>query len=241
MYINDIHILFYLLIGLFGMIVGQFIDWCNLRLPEHKKIFSKEINIYFKHFKPNYILMFITCIIYILLLYFYGNSIGLYKFLVLCPMLLSAFVIDYKYQIIPNRLNLTIFELGLVFTFIEGLINIHVATNLLLGAVVGAGIFLFITIVGGLLAGKEAMGLGDVKFMGALGLYFGWFPMIMISLIAFLLGAIIGVINLVIKRKKTAEYMPFGPFIVVSTFILIFVPTTVVFQILLEVFTLGMF
>jgi len=241
MYIHDIHILFYLLIGLFGLAVGQFIDWCNLRLPEYKKIFSKEINIYFKNLKPNYVLMFVTCIIYILLLYFYGNSIGLYKFMILTPMLISAFVIDYKYQIIPNRLNLTIFEIGLVFTFIEGMNNINVAINMLLGAVVGAGIFMLITIIGGLLAGKEAMGLGDVKLMGALGLYFGWIDMIVISLISFLIGAIISVILLIVRRKKTAEYIPFGPFIVASTFIVIFVPFSILLQVLLKVFTLGMY
>lgn len=241
MYIHDIHILFYLLIGLLGMAVGQWIDWCNLRMPEYKKIMSKEIHIYLKNFKPNYVLMFTTCVIYILLLYFYGNSIGLYKFMILCPMLISAFVIDYKYQIIPNRLNLTIFEVGLVFTFIEGMNNINVAINMLLGSVVGAGIFLFITIIGGLLAGKEAMGLGDVKLMGAIGLYFGWINMIVISLISFLIGAIISVGLLMIKRKKTAEYIPFGPFIVVSTFMVIFVPFSILLEILLKVFTLGMY
>jgi len=161
--------------------------------------------------------------------------------MILTPMLISAFVIDYKYQIIPNRLNLTILEVGLVFTFIEGMNHINVAINMLLGSVVGAGIFMLITIIGGLLAGKEAMGLGDVKLMGALGLYFGWINMIVISLISFLIGAIVSIGLLLIKRKKTAEYIPFGPFIVISTGIVIFVPFSILLEILLKVFTLGMY
>lgn len=241
MYINDIHILYYLLIGLLGLGVGQFIDWCNLRMPEYKKIFSKEIRIYLKNLKPNYILMFLTSAIYIALLYMNGNSIVLYKFLLLTPMLISAFVIDYRHQIIPNRLNLTIFEVGLGFTFIEGMQNINVAINMLLGAVVGAGIFMLITIIGRYIAGKEAMGLGDVKFMGALGLYFGWVNMIIISLISFLIGAIICIGILITKGKKAAEYIAFGPFIVLATFIVIFVPFPILFNILLKVFTLGMY
>ena len=74
-------------------------------------------------------------------------------------MLISAFVIDYKIQIIPNRLNLSIFETGLVFAFIFGVQNLNIAKDMLLGMLVGGGIFLLITLIGGAIAGKEAMGL----------------------------------------------------------------------------------
>ena len=39
MYINDIHIISYVLVGILGLFVGQFVDWCNQRLPEYKKVF----------------------------------------------------------------------------------------------------------------------------------------------------------------------------------------------------------
>lgn len=42
------------------------------------------------------------------------------KYLILTPML-SAFVIDYRQQIIPNRLNLTMFEIGLIIAFLYGM------------------------------------------------------------------------------------------------------------------------
>ena len=96
---------------------------------------------------------------------------------------LISYYEDNRAKIIPNRLNLTIFEVGLVFTFIEGIININIAIDMLLGMIAGAGIFLFITLVGGLIAGKEAMGFGDVKLMGALGLFFVWRTIIIIYLI----------------------------------------------------------
>ena len=149
MYINDIPIIYYIIIGLIGLIVGQIVDWANKRLPEYKKIISKEFyTIYLKNFKPNYVLMFGTAIIYILLLYFVGwrlnfiDQITLIKYIILAPMLISALVIDYKLQIIPNRLNLTIFEIGLFFTFLQGIFNIQVGIDMLLGSLVGAGIFL---------------------------------------------------------------------------------------------------
>ncbi len=248
MYINDINIVYYILIGILGLAVGQFIDWCNSRLPEYKKVFSKEFfTIYIKNFKPNYILMFGMAIIYIALLYFIGwqtniiYKIDLIKYIVLAPMLISALVIDLKLQIIPNRLNLTIFEVGLGFAFLQGIFNINVGIDMLLGSLTGAGIFLIITLLGGLIAGKEAMGFGDVKLMGALGLFFGWMDMIAISLIAFLLAAVISIFLLATKKKKTDEYIPFGPFIVLATFIVMLVPFDILLFALLKIFTLGMY
>lgn len=248
MYINDINIIFYILIGILGLIVGQFIDWCNIRLPEYKKVFSKEFfTIYMKNFKPKYFLIVTTELLYIAILYFVGwkpnmlYQLKLVKYLVLAPMLLSALIIDWKLQIIPNRLNLTIFEVGLAFTFAQGICNINVGIDMLLGAVVGAGIFLIITLLGGIIAGKEAMGFGDVKFMGALGLFFGWVNIIIISLISFLLAAVISIILLTTKKKKTDEYIPFGPFIVLATFIVMLVPSNILLFGLFKIFTLGMY
>ena len=54
---------------------------------------------------------------------------------------------------------MTIFECGILFTFIYGLNNITIAKNMILGLIVGGGIFVIITLLGGLIAGKEAMGL----------------------------------------------------------------------------------
>ncbi len=85
------------------------------------------------------------------------------------------------------------------------------------------------------------MGFGDVKLMGAMGLFFGWTNIIAVSVIAFLLGAIISIILIVSKIKKTNEYIPFGPFIVLAAFVVMFVPFELLLHILLTVFTLGLY
>lgn len=246
MYINNIHILSYVLVGILGLFVGQFVDWCNQRLPEYKKVFSKDFfKVYLKETKPKYLLMVIVAILYMGTLYFNGLSIDLVKYIILVPMLISAFMIDLKLQIIPNRLTLTIFEVGLVFMFISGLANMSIGISVfidnLLGMIVGGGIFLLITLIGGLIAGKEAIGFGDVKLMGALGLIIGWQKIIIVSVLAFLLAAIVSIVILLSKKKKANEYIPFGPFIVLSTMLTIFVPTDVLINILLKIFTLGMY
>ncbi|CCZ18222.1 type 4 prepilin-like proteins leader peptide-processing enzyme [Clostridium sp. CAG:780] len=240
MYINNINILYYLLIGIIGLGVGQFVSWCTVRMPDYSKVFVKDFfSLYLKNEKPKYIYMTVTAVIFIGLLYLYGFQLKTLAYMILFPMLLCAFVIDYRLKIIPNRLNLTIFEVGLVYTFLEGIININIAIDMLLGMVAGAGIFLFITLVGGLIAGKEAMGFGDVKLMGGLGLFFGWRTIIIISLIAFLLGAIVGIALMLRKKKKSDEYIPFGPFIVISAVIAMFVPFKLLLIATLNIFTLG--
>ena len=244
MYINDLHILIYFIGGILGLFVGQFVDWCNLRLPEYKKVLSKDFfKEYLKNCKPKYILMVIVAVSYIALLYFKGISVDTFKFMFLIPMLLVAFVIDYRLQIIPNRLTLTIFEVGIVFTFIETIMAITVGINVfidnILGMIVGGGIFLLITLIGGAIAGKEAMGFGDVKFMGALGLFFGWLNIILISVMSFLFAAIVSIIILIARRKKFNEYIPFGPFIVVASIIPMYINTPELMLILLKIFSLG--
>lgn len=248
MYINDIHIAYYIGFIILGLFVGQFVDWMNKRLPEYKKVLTLDIFKEHKlHFKPNYILMFFTALIYVGLLYFYGiqdtfiANLDLIKFMVLTPLLLSVFVIDFKLQIIPNRLNLTIFELGLIFTFIYGISNVAIAINMFLGMLAGAGIFLAITLIGGIFYGKEAMGFGDVKLMGALGLFFGLSNIIIITLVSFLVGAVLSIILLATKIRKTDEYIPFGPFIVLASFLSIYVPFETIKNVLMQIFTLGMY
>lgn len=220
----------------------------NKRLPEEKKVFSKDLFIEYKNeFKPNYILMIIVSLIYIGILYRYGlqnsfiKNLDLIKYLILAPMLLSVVVIDYKLQIIPNRLNLTMFEIGLIFAFLHSFTDVAITINMLLGMLAGGGIFLLITLLGGLVYGKEAMGLGDVKLMGALGLYFGLTNIIIVSLLSFLIGAILSILLLLFKIKKMDEYIPFGPFIVIGAFITIFVPNSIIVNILLNIFTVGLY
>ena len=242
MYINDIHILYYFFIGLLGLAVWQLFDWITKRLSDHKPIFHKDFyKIYIKDFRLNFKFMYLTAIIYILLLFMLGWQLELLKFLIITPLLLSAFSIDYKEQIIPNRLTLTLFEVGLLFTFIEGSVSFSSLLDKLLGLAIGGGIFLIITLIGGLIAGKEAMGFGDVKLMGALGIIFGAYNIVVISVLSFLLAAIISIILIVSKKKKSNEYIPFGPFIVIATFMVMLIPENIMLLALLKVFTLGMY
>ena len=242
MYINDLHILRYFFIGLIGLFVGQFLDWANGRLENHEKVLSKEFfTSYIPNMKINAKLIYPMALIYVGLLYRFGWTWEFLEYIILSPMFLSVFIIDYRKQIIPNRLSLAIFEVGLIFTFAIGVSDYDFFINKIIGLCAGGGIFLLITLIGGLIAGKEAMGFGDVKLMAGLGLVFGWLNTIMIAVSSFLLGSIISIALLVSKKKKGNEYIPFGPFIILATFLVIYIPDNLMLTILLKIFTLGMY
>lgn len=248
MYFNDIHILYYLLIGLIGCVVGQLLGMVNERLIKHERIFEKGSLKKFKiEYEAHYGFMTLMFIFYVAILFVLGFekswhcAIQLGSYLLLAPMLLSAFVIDFKEQIIPNRLVLTMFEVGLIALLLDAVTNpatgLSFALNRLEGMIAGGGIFLLITLIGGMVMGKEAMGMGDVKLVGALGLFFGLKNIIAIAVCSFLLGAVIGIILLIIKKTKGKDYIPFGPFIVVSTIILMLTPEGLLFTLMWTIFS----
>jgi len=237
MFLNNVHILSYLAMLFLGLLVGKFCAWCSERLIAKKPIFSKEfVDENKKGLRKNYIYMVSVAVIYLLILYRFGvqdtvaKNLELIKYLVITPMLVLAFYIDFEHRIIPNRLTLTLFETGLIFTFLFGISNINFVKDMLLGMVVGGGIFIGLTLLGGLLAGKEAMGLGDVKLMGALGLLVGVQNILNITLLAFLLASVYSIVVLIYRsiKKNTDEYIAFGPFLTLAAILCIFLPKGIV-------------
>ena len=96
---------------------------------------------------------------------------------------------------------------------------------------IGALIFSVITLLGWIITGKEAMGLGDVKFMVAIGLYFGANTIVEISLLAFVVAAVFSIILLFVRiliLKKKDDYIAFGPFLAMSAIVCIFLPSNLV-------------
>lgn len=234
MYYNNIPIYDYIIIAIVGLIVGNWTAWLNLRLPEEKKAFSKE---YFSEVKKGipgmYLFMIITAAAYVFLFYHYGISkesisenIDLIKFMILIPMLILTFIIDLRNRIIPNRLTLSIFEAGILITFLYGITNVNMAKDMVLGMFAGVGMFLLITLIGWGIFGREAMGWGDIKFMGAIGLFYGVTSIVEITLLSFVIASVFSIAIVMYRQlilKKKDDYVAFGPFLSVSAFACIFV------------------
>lgn len=91
----------------------------------------------------------------------------------------------------------------------------------LMGYLIGAGAIWVIRIAGSLAFGKEAMGLGDVHMMGAVGACIGWID----ATLAIPLAAVCGlywVIIAAIRNNPAGRAMPFGPYLAVGTMLVIF-------------------
>lgn len=88
--------------------------------------------------------------------------------------------------------------------------------GVLLGYLVGGGVVWFVRIFGSLAFGKEAMGMGDVHLLAAVGACLGWID----AVLAFFGAAFVGVAWAVLSAvggKGARRAMPYGPFLAVAT------------------------
>lgn len=69
---------------------------------------------------------------------------------------------------------------------------------------------------------REAMGLGDVKFMGAIGAFLGWRAVIFSLALSSIIGSLVGVALVVTGRRSWSNRLPYGPYIAVAAIIWIF-------------------
>jgi leader peptidase (prepilin peptidase)/N-methyltransferase len=69
---------------------------------------------------------------------------------------------------------------------------------------------------------REAMGFGDVKFMGAIGAFLGWQAAVFSLLISSVLGAVISVMLILLRKQEWSSRLPYGPYIAMAAVIWIF-------------------
>src|SRR5699024_73818 len=119
-------------------------------------------------------------------------------------------------QIIPNSLIVFGLVAGMFFSALNVTVSI---SDSILGMLVGAGCLLAVALIGMLMAGKEAMGGGDIKLLGSIGVFLGWKLIIMTLLLSIYIGGIVSIILLLFKIKHRGEYIPFGPFIGIAAII----------------------
>lgn len=129
------------------------------------------------------------------------------------PFFITAALIDFKQQLIPDMIHIFLGILGLI----NLVFNLNDCTSLTLGAIFGGLVFLIIGFLAKIIYKKEGMGFGDVKLMAAIGLIVGLKNIVTISLFSFFIAAAYAIVLLIFRAKSLQEYIAFGPFIVIAT------------------------
>lgn len=125
-------------------------------------------------------------------------------------VLVAAAGIDVRTQLLPDQLTLPLLWLGLLLSLLPMFVTPSVA---IVGAAVGYLSLWSVFWLFKLLTGKEGMGYGDFKLLGALGAWMGATSLLPIILLSSLIGAIIGGAMLAVRGKDRSTPIPFGPFI----------------------------
>ncbi len=140
-------------------------------------------------------------------------------------LLITLSVIDFKTWLLPDPLNLALAGTGIIFHLISGY-EILPPHEVIFGALIGAGLLYIIRMAGNAYYKQESLGLGDVKLLGAAGLWLG----IEGTILAIVLGAAAGVVHGLIlagviayKNKTTYSLqrlmLPAGPGFCVGIFL----------------------
>ena len=121
--------------------------------------------------------------------------------------------IDLDTYYLPDSITLPLLWLGL-------LLNINGTFAPLSGAVIGAAAgYLSLWAVYWLFkwaTGKEGMGYGDFKLLGAIGAWLGWQMLPLTILLSSLVGAVIGIGLIVFAGRGRSVPIPFGPYLAVA-------------------------
>lgn len=225
----------YIMIFLFGIVTGSFLNVCIYRIPEKQNIatvrshcMSCGYTLKWYDLIPllSYLALRGRCrkckaklsvqypliealngILYLIIFAVYGFSIDSLLYCLLFSALLLLSVIDFRTYEIPLGINLFILAIGLA----------RVATDLSNWLEYGAGflsVSAFLLVIYAVTKGK-GIGGGDVKLMAACGIVVGWKLIILAFLTACVLGSVCHLIRM--KVSGAGHVLAMGPYLSLGT------------------------
>jgi len=131
--------------------------------------------------------------------------------------LIVIFVSDFKYHLISDYILLALFVFSVIYNLLS-IISISLFFYFFISSlIVALPIFLIY-----FLSKERAMGLGDVYLSAIMGFLLGWKTGLFALYIAFVTGAIFGLITIIFKNKKLKSKIAFGPFLVIGMVVMLF-------------------
>ncbi|RJR49246.1 MAG: prepilin peptidase [Desulfobacteraceae bacterium] len=232
----------------FGLILGSFLNVCIHRIPLGKSIVyppsscpecNAAIRFYDNIPLVSYVLLLGKCracrssisirypvvelttgLLSAALFVRYGLSLNYVLLLLFCSSLLVISFIDIDYKIIPDVISLPGMLLGFGVSFLP-MTPVTVPESAL-GILLGGGSLYVVGLLYQWIRKQEGMGGGDVKLLAMIGAWLGWKSLPMVILLSSFSGALIGGGCLLLARRRLSEAIPFGPFLVLGTFLWLF-------------------
>lgn len=161
-----------------------------------------------------------TAILFLLTYFQYGVSIYLVKYLILIPFLIVIALIDYDTMEVYTATTWLAIAMGIISLGVNFYLGEPVSTYVY-GAILGAGSITFIILMSKLILGTDGMGWGDAEICGLCGLFLGFKLTFAMMFFSFIIGGVIGVYLLRVKKKNGRSEMPFGPSIIMAAFLMI--------------------
>ncbi len=222
----------------FGAVIGSFLNVCIYRLPEQQSIAKPlsqcphchhPIRFYDNIPLISYLILkgkcrdcgekiswryplveLITAILALFLFAKFYLTLNFLVFFIFTAVLIVITFIDLDHQIIPDLLTLPGIPIFfLLAVFVVGVPWMEAAIGLL----IGGGVLFLIALGYEVITKREGMGGGDIKLLAMIGGFLGWKSLIFVLLFSSLLGAVIGVALMLIKKEDMKYAVPFGPFL----------------------------
>jgi leader peptidase (prepilin peptidase)/N-methyltransferase len=151
-----------------------------------------------------------SAILAIITAWHFGYGWPLIGALILTWTLLAASMIDFEHQLLPDDITLPFLWLGLLCNLFGLYTDIE---SSIIGAMAGYLTLWIVYWIFKLLTGKEGMGQGDFKLLGALGAWMGWQALPLILFISSLIGAVVGITLIILRDHDKNVPIPFGPYL----------------------------
>lgn len=151
----------------------------------------------------------------------HGWTIQTPAYLLFTAALIVATFIDFDHLILPDRITLGGMVAGpllaLAFPALQQqATRVDALIQSAIGLAVGYGSLWLVGLIGRLVLKREAMGMGDMKLLGAIGACLGWPAVLFTIFVSSLSGTLTGAALIVAGQKKLQSKIPYGPHIALA-------------------------
>ena len=131
--------------------------------------------------------------------------------------------IDLDHQILPDIITLPLTWIGLLVAVVGevrgGFTTLSDPVSGIIGAIAGYLSLWSVYQLFRLVTGKEGMGYGDFKLLAALGAWLGWQMLPAVVLLSACVGAVLGILMIVVRGRDRQMPIPFGPYLAGAGFV----------------------